>query len=335
MALTVCHVRRCKRGASCAYRSKKPPLKVSRQVSDHFHHCSCRCTSESSPRSSESMCTRTPVMRTGIPAAIDERSAQRITDRCDRQWWYAVIDAAKTRYAPLHGSASVRAIGTPHLGCAAHRRAHHEHERGDFKVGSNGFKKSLRHDNPYLRIGHLTPESTELVPRTVTAACGMDAVLTQPIECLTTCLTPSMLRHIKISKRHVHLLAPAMTRARAKFRGRSRRIFGSMLAPCRNSGVVHGLSDRRMGSGFLRRTVAPRHPPPPRARQHRLAAEYDPHSTRLSTSTTAGDATLDATGCRHATPTADAQFVRHAVARFMASKHNSAKPSPTTPSRNS
>ncbi|WP_319407974.1 iron-containing alcohol dehydrogenase [uncultured Desulfosarcina sp.] len=49
------------------------------------------------------------------------------------------------------------------------------------RVGSGGFKKSLRHDNYIPRLAILDPTLCTSAPASVTAACGMDA-LTQLIE---------------------------------------------------------------------------------------------------------------------------------------------------------
>jgi alcohol dehydrogenase class IV len=49
------------------------------------------------------------------------------------------------------------------------------------RVGSGGFKKSLRHDNYVPRLAILDPTLCISAPPSVTAACGMDA-LTQLIE---------------------------------------------------------------------------------------------------------------------------------------------------------
>ncbi|WP_372679782.1 iron-containing alcohol dehydrogenase [Desulfosarcina sp.] len=71
------------------------------------------------------------------------------------------------------------------------------------RVGSGGFKKSLRHDNYIPRLAILDPTLCVSAPPSVTAACGMDA-LTQLIESfvstqaspLTDALALDGLRHL-------------------------------------------------------------------------------------------------------------------------------------------
>ena len=71
------------------------------------------------------------------------------------------------------------------------------------RVGSGGFKKSLRHDNYIPRLAMLDPTLCVSTPPSVTAACGMDA-LTQLIESyvstqaspLTDALAMDGMRHL-------------------------------------------------------------------------------------------------------------------------------------------
>ncbi len=71
------------------------------------------------------------------------------------------------------------------------------------RVGSGGFKKSLRHDNYVPRLAILDPVLCASAPASVTAACGMDA-LTQLIESyvstqaspLTDALAMDGMRHL-------------------------------------------------------------------------------------------------------------------------------------------
>ncbi len=115
------------------------------------------------------------------------------------------------------------------------------------RVGSGGFKKSLRHDNHIPRLAILDPTLCVSAPPSVTAACGMDA-LTQLIESyvstqaspLTDALALDGMRHL------IPALPDACGNGAADTRCRGAVAYGAFLSGVTLAnaglGVVHGLA---------------------------------------------------------------------------------------------
>jgi len=115
------------------------------------------------------------------------------------------------------------------------------------RVGVDGFKKSLRHDNYVPRLAILDPILCVSAPPAVTAACGMDA-LTQLIESyvstqaspLTDALAVEGLRHL------IPALPDACGRGAADFDCRGAVAYGAFLSGVTLAhaglGVVHGVA---------------------------------------------------------------------------------------------
>lgn len=115
------------------------------------------------------------------------------------------------------------------------------------RVGSSGFKRSLRHDNYIPKMAILDPLLCLSAPPSVTAACGMDA-LTQLIESyvstrasvLTDALALDGLRHL------IPALPDACAQGRADIGCRARVAYGAFLSGVTLAnaglGVVHGVA---------------------------------------------------------------------------------------------
>lgn len=115
------------------------------------------------------------------------------------------------------------------------------------RVGVNGFKKSLRHDNYMPKLAILDPAMCLSAPAAVTAACGMDA-LTQLIESyvsthaspLTDALALDGLRHL------IPALPDACGKAAADIDCRGAVAYGAFLSGVTLAhaglGVVHGVA---------------------------------------------------------------------------------------------
>lgn len=115
------------------------------------------------------------------------------------------------------------------------------------RVGSGGFKKSLRHDNYIPRLAILDPTLCVSAPPSVTAACGMDA-LTQLIESyvstqaspLTDALALDGMRHL------IPALPDACGNGAADTRCRGAVAYGAFLSGVTLAnaglGVVHGVA---------------------------------------------------------------------------------------------
>ena len=115
------------------------------------------------------------------------------------------------------------------------------------RVGSGGFKKSLRHDNYIPRLAMLDPTLCVSAPSSVTAACGMDA-LTQLVEAyvstkaspLTDALAMDGMRHL------IPALPDAYGKGAADTACRSAVAYGAFLSGVTLAnaglGVVHGVA---------------------------------------------------------------------------------------------
>jgi len=115
------------------------------------------------------------------------------------------------------------------------------------RVGDNGFKKSLRHDNYIPNAAIIDPELSVECPQDITAACGMDA-FTQLLEAyvstkanpLTDALCESGLRYI------TDAIVPSATQGAGDVTVRGNMAYAAFLSGVTLAnaglGVVHGLA---------------------------------------------------------------------------------------------
>lgn len=129
------------------------------------------------------------------------------------------------------------------------------------RVGQNGFKKSLRHDNYIPKLAILDPGLCVSAPPAVTAACGMDA-LTQLIEAyvstqassLTDALAMEGLRHL------IPALPDACGKGASDIGCRAGVAYGAFLSGVALAnaglGVVHGVAGSMGGMIVIPHGVA-------------------------------------------------------------------------------
>ncbi len=115
------------------------------------------------------------------------------------------------------------------------------------KVGEDGFKKSLRHDNYIPNIAIIDPELILSCPPSITAACGMDA-FTQLLEAyvstnaspMTDSLAYSGLRYMKDN------IIPACNIGSNDIKVRIAMAYGSLMSGIclanAGLGIIHGLA---------------------------------------------------------------------------------------------
>jgi len=115
------------------------------------------------------------------------------------------------------------------------------------KIGEEGFKKSLRHENYIPNIAIIDPELMISCPQSITGACGMDA-FTQLLEAyvstkanpITDALAYSGMKHVKDA------LIPASTNKSDDIGIRSEMAYGSLMSGIvlanAGLGIVHGLA---------------------------------------------------------------------------------------------
>ncbi|MFX0179073.1 MAG: iron-containing alcohol dehydrogenase [Candidatus Hodarchaeota archaeon] len=115
------------------------------------------------------------------------------------------------------------------------------------EIGSDGFKKSLRHDNLIPNYAIIDPELIISCPPSITAACGMDA-FTQLLESytsdksnpLTDALAYSGMKYMKDA------IIPACTTSPSDVSLRSSMAYGSLISGIclanAGLGIIHGLA---------------------------------------------------------------------------------------------
>lgn len=123
------------------------------------------------------------------------------------------------------------------------------------EIGPEGFKKSLRHDNFIPNYAIIDPELTISCPKSVTAACGLDA-FTQLLEAYTSNksnpITDSLayrgMEYVKDS------IIPVSTTSSSNLNLRSKMAYGSLISGIclanAGLGIVHGLASSI--GGFFR-----------------------------------------------------------------------------------
>ncbi len=115
------------------------------------------------------------------------------------------------------------------------------------KVGSDGFKKSLRHDNLIPNYAIIDPELIISCPPSVTAACGMDA-FTQLLEAYVSSKPSPMTDALAYSgmKAMKDNMIPSCTYRSTDIEVRSAMAYGSLMSGITLAnaglGIVHGLA---------------------------------------------------------------------------------------------
>lgn len=115
------------------------------------------------------------------------------------------------------------------------------------QLGTNGFKKSLRHDNFVPDIAIVDPELTLDCPPEITAACGMDA-LTQLLESLVSTKSSPMTDSLTLGALEIlgNALMTATTDAPHDIAARTKISYASYISGLTLAnaglGVVHGFA---------------------------------------------------------------------------------------------
>ncbi|MHA2430265.1 MAG: iron-containing alcohol dehydrogenase [Promethearchaeota archaeon] len=115
------------------------------------------------------------------------------------------------------------------------------------QIGSEGFKKSLRHDNLIPNYAIIDPELTISCPPSVTAACGMDA-FTQLLEAYTSSKSNPITDSLAYSGMTYmkDAIIPACTTSPSDVSVRSSMAYGSLMSGiCLANvglGIIHGLA---------------------------------------------------------------------------------------------